>query len=147
MKNNSQRQNGTSSEAPTNVSRRKFFGKLGTAAIGAAAVGSLGAEPFLGGKESVAEASTGNSDSPGRMNDCFNYRKNAALAQRVNVGLQQDNGDAARFTDFSGSFSKALLHDSLGVPNASAWLSLRNAMTTGSQADFANIIVGTPGGG
>ena len=146
MKNNSHGKNDTSSEVSTNVSRRKFFGKLGTAAIGAAAVGGLGAEPFLGGKESVAEASTGNSGTPGRMNDCFNYRKNAAIAQRVNVGIQEDNGDAARFTDFSGSFSKALLHDSLGVPNAAAWLSLRNAMTTGSQTDFANIVVGTPGG-
>ena len=146
MKNNSQSQNGTSSEASTNVSRRKFFGKLGTAAIGAAAVGSLGAEPFLGGKASVAEASHKNSDSPGRMNDSFNYHNNAAIAQRINVGIQEDNGDAARFTDFSGSFSKALLHDSLGVPNAAAWLSLRNAMRSGNQADFANILVGTPGG-
>jgi hypothetical protein len=81
------------------------------------------------------------------MNDCFNYRKNAALSQRVNVGRQADNGDAARFTDFSGNFSKALQHDALGIPNSAAFLSLRNAMASGRQADFANILVGTPGGG
>src|SRR5437773_9800248 len=81
------------------------------------------------------------------MNECFNYRKNMALANRVNVGPQTDNGDAARFTDFSGSYSKALLHDNLGVPNAAAFLSLRDALATGNTADFANIIVGTPGGG
>lgn len=127
------------------VSRRNFFGKLSTAAIGAAAIGA--ATPFLGGNESVAEAASGNNNSPGRMNDCFNYRKNAALAQRVNIGAQQDNGDAARFTDSSGCYSKALLHSSLGVPNAAAMLSLRNAFTTGNPSDFANIIVGTPGGG
>src|SRR6476469_6233334 len=105
--------------------RRKFLGTVGTAAATALAIGS---KPFLGGRESVAEASNGNSDGPGRMNDCFNYRKDAAIAQRINVGVTSDNGDAARFTDFSGNFSKALLHNSLGVPNAAAWLSLRNAM-------------------
>src|SRR5258705_276493 len=91
------------------TSRRKFLGNLGKAGIAATAVGTLGVEPFLGGKDSVAEASSGNSDSPGRMNACFNYRKSTAQAERISVGVQPDNGDAARFTDFSGSYSKALL--------------------------------------
>src|SRR5207245_3537169 len=77
----------------------------------------------------------------------LNYRTNTAIAENINVGVQPDNGDAAAFTDFSGSYSKALLHDGLGVPNAASWLSMRNALTTGSFADFENIIVGTPGGG
>jgi len=47
------------------------------------------------------------------MNDCFNYRKNMALANKVNIGPQAGNGDAATFTDFSCSYSKGLLHDSL----------------------------------
>lgn len=133
------------SAGETQVSRRKFFGKLGTAAVGAAALSA--ATPFLSGKESVAEASNGNSDSPGRMNDCFNYRKNMAQAQRVNVGVQPGNGDEARFTDFSGNFSKALLHTSLGIPNGASYLSLKHAFDTGSHTDFNNVIVGTPGGG
>jgi hypothetical protein len=82
-----------------------------------------------------------------RVNDCFNYRKNMAQAQKINVGVQPDNGDASRFTDFSGSYSKALLHDSLGVPNAAAFASMQTAFNTGKTADFANILVGTPGGG
>src|SRR5262249_62223321 len=52
-----------------------------------------------------------------------------------------------RFTDFSGNYSKALPHDSLGVPNAVAYASLRNAVVSGNAADFADMIVGTPGGG
>ena len=126
------------------VSRRNF---VKTAATIAAVAASVPLEPLLGGKESVADAASGNSSSANRMNDCFNYRKNMALAERNNVGTQADNGDAARFTDFSGSYSKALLHDNLGVPNAAAWLSLRSAFATSNPADFANIIVGTPGGG
>jgi len=126
------------------VSRRNF---VKTAATIAAVAASVPLEPLFGGKESVADAANGNSNSANRMNDCFNYRKNMALAERNNVGIQTDNGDAARFTDFSGSYSKALLHDNLGVPNAVAWLSLRSAFATSNPADFANIIVGTPGGG
>ena len=135
----------TIATAESKVSRRKFFGKLGTAAIGAAAIGA--ATPFLGGKGSVAEASNGNSEAHGRMNDCFNYRKNMAIAQRVNVGPQPGNGDEARFTDFSGSYSKALLHTSLGIPSSAAYLSLKHAYETRDHADFNNVIVGTPGGG
>ena len=126
------------------ISRRNF---VKTAATIAAVAASVPLEPLLGGKESVADAANGNSNSSSRMNDCFNYRKNMALAERNNVGIQADNGDAARFTDFSGSYSKALLHDNLGVPNAAAWLSLRSAFASSSPADFSNIIVGTPGGG
>jgi hypothetical protein len=134
----------TRSEAKTSkVSRRNFVKGAATIATVAAVVPL---KPLLGGKESVADAANGNSSSSNRMNACFNYRKNRALAQRINVGPQADNGDAAQFTDFSGNFSKALLHDSLGVPNAAAFLSLKNAITTGNFSDFANIGVGTPGG-
>ncbi len=65
----------------------------------------------------------------------------------INVGVQPDNGDIAEFTDFSAMYSKALLHDSLGLPNARSWSSLRNALATGSFSAFQNIVVGTPGGG
>ena len=134
-----------SSKEKAGVSRRNFVRAAATIAAVASAVPI---EPLFGGANSVAEAAaSGNSNAANRMNDCFNYRKNAALAERINPGPQPDNGDAARFTDFSGSYSKALSHDSLGVPNAAAWLSLRNAFATGNANDFAHILVGSPGGG
>ena len=132
------------------LSRRNF---VKSAATVAAVAATVPLKPMLGGKASVAEAAStntnasGSSNSANRMNDCFNYRKNMALDERINVGPQSDNGDAARCTDFSSSYSKALLHDSLGVPNAAAYASLRSAFATGNSANFANIIVGTPGGG
>src|SRR5512138_177318 len=98
----------TRSEAKTSkVSRRNFVKGAATIATVAAVVPL---NPLLGGKESVADAANGNNSSSNRMNACFNYRKNRALAQRINVGPQVDNGDASQFTDFSGNFSKALLH-------------------------------------
>ncbi|MGA7623995.1 MAG: vanadium-dependent haloperoxidase [Candidatus Acidiferrales bacterium] len=104
-------------------------------------------EPMLGGKESVADASVVPYNSEGREDKCFNYRVRTANAEKIDVGQQPDNGDARRFTDFSGSYSKASLHDALGVPNAASWLSLKHALRSGEFEDFENIIVGTPGGG
>src|SRR5882724_6751868 len=126
------------------VSRRNFVKGAATIATLAAAVPL---EPLLGGKESVAEASVVDYNSPNRANASFNYRKSMAQAQKINVGGQSDNGDTARFTDFSCSYSKALLHDGLGVPNAAAYRSLKNALTTRDPSDFDNIGVGTRGGG
>ena len=128
----------------TGVTRRSF---VRSAATIAAVASTVPLEPLLGNTKTVAQTASGHSNAAKRMNDCFNYRKSTAQAERVNVGTQADNGDAARFTDFSGSYSKALLHDSLGVPNSAAWLSLRNAFASGKAADFANIVVGSPGGG
>src|SRR5947208_4281377 len=116
----------TGAEAETGkVSRRTF---VKSAATIAAVAATVPLKPLLGGKESVAEAASGNgnSNAANRMNDCFNYRKNTAQANRVNVGPQADNGDLARYTDYSCSYSKALKHDSLGIPNAAAYLSMKN---------------------
>ncbi len=115
----------TRSEAETKkVSRRTFVKGAATIATVAAVVPL---EPLLGGKESIAEASVIDYHSAHRANDSFNYRKSMAQAQKIDVGVQPDNGDTARFSDFSCSYSKALLHDGLGVPNAAAWLSLKHS--------------------
>jgi hypothetical protein len=126
------------------VSRRTFVKGVATIATVAAAVPL---EPIIGGKGSVAEASVVDYNSANRANASFNYRKSMAQAEKINIGGQSDNGDTARFTDFSCSFSKSLLHDGLGVPNAAAMLSLKNALASGNHADFENIGVGTLGGG
>jgi len=128
-------------------SRRQFIGRAGAATTAALAIG---VKPFLVGNGSVAEAAeaaNGTSDYATRASASFNYRKGMAIAEKIDTGVQPDNGDAARFTDFSGNYSKALLHDALGVPNAAAWLGLRNALASGNHADFENLIMGTPGGG
>ena len=127
--------------------RRKFLSHAGIAGVATLAGAANPLPTLLGGKESLAEAASGNSDASNRVNNSFSYRVSAAQAEKFNVGPQADNGDASRFTDFSGNYSKALLHDSFGVPNGLAFNSLRNAFATGKQTDFANIIVGSPGEG
>jgi hypothetical protein len=125
------------------LSRRNFVGGSAVAAAAAA----IPLQPFLGGKESAAEASVVSYNSHQRMEASFGYRMAMGRAERIDVGEQPDNGDAGRFTDFSGNYSKALLHDALGVPNKPAVESLIHAFQTGKFSDFENILVGTPGGG
>ena len=126
------------------VNRRSFVKGAATVAAVAAAVPL---EPLLGGKGSVAEAAVVDYNSGARANASFDYRVATAQAEKIDVGEQPDNGDEDRYTDFSGLYSKALLHNALGVPNAAAVRSLIRALESGNPADFANIIVGTPGGG
>jgi len=126
-----------------NVSRRSFV--KGAALAGVAA--SVPLAPLFGGRDSVAKAAVVPYGSAPRTAACLNYRKTTADSASVDVGTQPDNGDAAQFTDFSANYSKGLAHDALGIPNAAACLSLKNALNSGNFADFENIIVGTPGGG
>jgi hypothetical protein len=129
-----------SSEAQVGgVSRRNF---VGGGAAAAAAV-AIPLQPLLEGKEASSVPYNPNT----RMAACLQYRMGAAQAERIDVGVQPDNGDAERFTDFSCTYSKALLHDALGVPNKAAVESLIHAFQSGEFSDFENILVGTPGGG
>ena len=132
-------------EESEGVSRRRFIGTLGVT------VGALGVTPFLGGTQSTVSAAPaaipGASGSPGRMNDCFAYRRDAAIASRVNVGRQSGNGDIARYTDYSGIFAKGLLHDALGIPNLAAAASLIRAWSPGSKLTLPTSLWEAPGGG
>jgi hypothetical protein len=134
-------------KTPKGPNRRQFLGGVSGIATAAASVGAIGLESLLGRKESVADASVVPYIPGSREEASFDYRTDTATSERVNVGQLPDNGDATRFTDFSGSYSKALKHDALGVPNSASWLSLKHALTTGEFSDFEKILVGTPGGG
>ena len=127
--------------------RRAFLGHLSKAGIAAAAVSAIGVKPFFGGLDSVVNATVANYNSTSRSSMSFKYRRRTARSERIDVGVQADNGDKARYSDFSGLYSKGLVHNALGIPNPAAELSLIHAFETGDPADFANILVGTPGGG
>src|SRR5947207_325511 len=129
------------------LTRRNFLGSLGGVATLALAAGSIPLEPLFDEKHSVAGAAVVDYQPANRAAASRNYRTNTAKDEHINVGVQPDNGDTLSFTDFSGSFSKGLQHDGLGVPNAASWLSLKYALQSGRHSDFEQIIVGAPGGG
>src|SRR5271165_849562 len=83
---------------PADNSRRSFMGKLG---IGSAAAVALAAVPS-------ASASVVNYSSRSRAAASFNYRDQTAENEYIDIGELPDNGDAERFSDFSGSWSKCL---------------------------------------
>ncbi|HEY2971897.1 MAG TPA: twin-arginine translocation signal domain-containing protein [Pyrinomonadaceae bacterium] len=126
------------------ISRRKFVKGAATVAAVAATVPL---EPFLGGQGSIAEASTIPYESNKRTNDSFLYRRRVAQNNKIDIGVLPDNGDRARFTDFSALHSKALRHDNLGVPNRNSYQSLIDGLQSETFSGLQNVIVGTPGGG
>src|SRR5215831_19452160 len=138
---------GNDSASPENRSRRSFLGKAGGIATAAVAAGYVPLEPLLGGKQSSAEASVIPYSADCREDKSYKYRVSRAKAEKIDVGVQPDNGDAERFTDLSGSYSKALLHDGLAVPNLTSYHSFRKALQNEEFEDFENIIMGSPGGG
>ena len=137
---------GETKSQPSSPSRRSFLGKA--SGLSAAVVVStlVPLEPLLDGKGSTAEASVIPYAHRARANASFSYRGATAAAEYIDLGVLPDNGDAARFSDHSGSWSKALLHDSVGMVNQNAWASFVTALSTGRFSDFQNIIVGNPAG-
>lgn len=134
----------TSKTEKSRFSRRKFV--KGAATIAAVAA-TVPLKPLLGGPGSTAEASTIDYESNKRTNDSFIYRRNAAIANKINIGEVPDNGDLITFKDFSANYSKALRHDGLGVPNKMSYQSFIDALTAESFLALNNVIIGTPGGG
>jgi len=141
-----QPQRKSSTNAPVDAGRRSFFGKVGGAAAAAAVAAAVPLAPLIEGKHGEAEASVVSYPSGNRANNCFNYRKDMAILRHHDIGELPDNGDSRRFSDFSGSWSKCLKHDYLGIVNRASWLSLTYALSTGRHSDFENILVGNPGG-
>ncbi|MGA2903483.1 MAG: hypothetical protein ABSD98_06615 [Candidatus Korobacteraceae bacterium] len=133
-------------DAPNDNSRRKFMGKVGIGSAAAVALAAIPLEPLIEGKHGAAEASVVPYSSRARAAASFGYREGTAQNEDIDIGELPDNGDAARFTDFSGSWSKCLPHPYLGIVTPSAWLSLTYALQTGRFQDFQNIQVGNPGG-
>src|SRR6516162_7089947 len=128
------------------ASRRSFLGKVGVGGAAAVALATIPFEPLIEGKHAEAQASVAYYRPSRRTNASWHYRDATADARKTDVGELPDNGDSQRFTDFSGSWSKCLKHDYLGIPNRASWLSLAHALGTESWEDFQNIQVGNPGG-
>lgn len=143
--NNEKKRRGESGATePANTSRRFFLGKVGGAA--AVALAAIPFEPLIEGNHAEAEASVVDYGPSRRATASLRYRDSTADAEMIVVGEQPDNGDSQRFTDFSGSWSKCLKHDYLGIVNSASWLSLVHALQSERWEDFENIQVGNPGG-
>jgi len=55
---------------------------------------------------------------------------------------QVDNGDEARYSDKSGTYTKDVLQSNVGVADSAAYQSFKAALSSGDPADFEKIVVG-----
>jgi len=54
------------------------------------------------------------------------------------------NGDEQLYSDKSGTYSKGILQDGIGLVNLAAFQTFRNAINTGTFAAFESVITGGP---
>ncbi len=129
----------------TVTNRRGFLGKFGKAAIVGAAVGAVGAKPFLGEKSSEAAAQRTGGLEVTRAQKSYQWRMNAALesynATPHNI-RHPNNADEDLYPNRIGSYSKGLPHDSNGEVSAIAYEQFLRAVTSGIPAEFEQIPLG-----
>lgn len=145
MKNKFNERNETSSVGPSNVSRRRFFGKLGTAAVGAVALGA--ASPVVDRKSTLL------AQDDIDINGYYYQRALANRQYRVDAADEHlesfsarfrrlNNGDETRYPNRIGNYSKGLPHLSNGEVVPEAYNALLDALRTGSPAMFEQIPLG-----
>lgn len=92
-----------------------------------------------------AQAEIGPLSQSQRAQEAFKVRTDAANANRNSKQAgHPDNGDEALYPTRINGYSKGLPHDALGVVSPSAYDALLNALSTGQNADFELIPMGTP---
>jgi len=131
-----------SEPAVPSSSRRRFLGKLGSAATVTMAASVLGKAPAV---LAQSDGSGGSSASGlnARVVKALALRVDAATADSlVPVPPHTTNGDENRYPDHSASYSKGLLQDDIGVVNPAAWASFKKALKSGKNSDFEAMIIG-----
>jgi hypothetical protein len=132
------------SGAPKDLGRRKFLSQMGAALATGAVLG----------KVSPASGQTDNllfGDEIGAPGDLANQRVKRSLNIRVKTATRESqipipphttNGDEERYADQSGTYTKGLLQDGIGLVNLNAYQSMKTALKSRNPADFENIIIG-----
>jgi hypothetical protein len=124
-------------------SRRKFLTQV-SAALATGAV--LGKIPRVTAQTEVP-VTTGlpNGVSDTRVTRSFAIRVATATKEaRIAVPPHTTNGDEELYPDKSGTYTKGILQDGIGLVNPEAFKSFRRAINTGKFSDWENIITGGP---
>ena len=129
-----------------NPSRRAFLRGAGGLTVVSMAAAAIPLEPLLRESRSKAEAAVISYNDVTRASGSLSYRQTTAQNEDIDLGVLPDNGDAAAFSDHSGTWSKVLPHPNLGIVDNTAYGTFIDALTTGKFADFQAIQVGNPGG-
>jgi hypothetical protein len=137
-KSNTRTDNGTS--------RRKFLSQVGEAiaggaVFGKAAIASAQSHNPAFGDGIVPEAHV----TDPRVKQAYAIRKAAATAEgHIPVPPHTTNGDEELYGDKSGTYTKGILQNGIGLVNLAAFQTFRHAIDTGKFEDFENVITGGP---
>ncbi len=132
------------SSAVKGASRRKFLGQVGAALTGGV---MLGKAP-LASAQSDASGAAGGVQLPTRVIDprvkkSFTIRVGTATKEAlIPIPPHTTNGDEERYPDKSGTYTKGILQDGIGLVNLNAYQTFKRALNSGRGADFENIIIG-----
>jgi hypothetical protein len=127
--------------ATNRSSRRRFLGTVGAALAGGAVLGKL---PSASAQSRIGDGiSLPDGVNSERAREAFQIRVDAAAKEAiVPIPSHHTNGDEDRYPDKSGTYSKALLQDGIGLVNKEAYKSFRAAINAGTFAAFETIIPG-----
>src|SRR5438105_7028914 len=125
-------------------SRRKFLGQIGAALAGGAIFGKAAVASAQDSNLTLGKDITPlNGMSDPRVRRAYALRHEAAIRESlIPVPPHTTNGDEARYPDKSGTYSKGVLQDGIGLVNQPAFETFRYAINTGSFAAFESVILG-----
>jgi hypothetical protein len=127
----------TNSPSSSALSRRKFISAVSTAAAALGAAGT-GLPSLLADQTSEPAG-----DDNNRVQTALDMRMHMAHKDAsLPAPPHTTNRDEQRYSDHSASYSKVLLQDGICVVNPAAWVSFKNALSTGNPADFEKVILG-----
>jgi hypothetical protein len=125
-------------------SRRKFLGQVGAALTGGAVLGKAALASAQSDNTAFGDgiSALGHGHDP-RVRQSFALRLEAATRDAlIPVPPHTTNGDEARYPDKSGTYTKGVLQDGIGLVNLLAFQTLRHAIDTGTFAAFESVILG-----
>jgi hypothetical protein len=124
-------------------SRRKFLGQIGAALTGGAVLGKAALVSAQSNNPALGDGISAPNVTNPRIRRCFLMRVGTAGQEaRIPAAPETTNGDEQRYHDKSGTYSKGLLQNGIGLVNLQAFQSFKRALNSGNPADFENIIIG-----
>ena len=130
--------------ADNGPSRRKFLGQVSAALATGAMLGKIPRASAQTSAIGDGVAAPGNVVDP-RVRQSFAIRVAAATKEAlIPVPPHTTNGDEQLYPDKSGTYSKVVLQDGIGLVSLAAFNTFRHAINTGRFGDFENIITGGP---
>ena len=129
------------------TSRRKFLGQVGAALAGGAVLGKAAIASGQDYNPAIRDgvASPAKPIKDPRVKESLAIRNTTAtLESQIPVPPHTTNGDEQLYPDKSGTYSKGILQDGIGLVNLAAFQTFKNAINSGKFEDFENVITGGP---